>query len=166
MRPTNNHKPSNRPSMDDDITFGASVWGASEPVDLQKTSSSIALTTQEITFNDFHDFGPSAEAASNDARDDDFGDFGDAEYSAQEGFDESIDFEEQTQMAGPSSLRQWRPLQLNPFAGRQQIEEEIYEILALEWEDEEISYITTNEGIREVEGIGQILLTPERRAFF
>ncbi|KIK04642.1 hypothetical protein K443DRAFT_675660 [Laccaria amethystina LaAM-08-1] len=151
--------------MDDDITFGASVWGASEPVDLQKASPSIALTTQ-ITFSDFDDFGPSAEAASSDARDDDFGDFGDAEYSAQEGFGESIDFEEQTQIAGPSSLRQWRPLQLNPFAGRQQIEEEIYEILALEWENEEISYITTNEGIREVEGIGQILLTPESRQMY
>lgn len=165
MSPANNHKPSGRPSMDDDITFGASVWGVSETVDLQKPSPSIVLTTQEITFDDFDDFGPSAEAASNDARDDDFGDFGDAEYSAQEGFGESIDFEEQTQMAGPSSLRQWRPLRLSPFPGRRQMEEEIYEILALEWENQEISYITTNEGIREVEGIGQILLTPERRAF-
>jgi hypothetical protein len=146
--------------MDDDLTFSASVWAASTPIDI--TSKSWAITPPKLdeTSDDFDDFGPPDESSLEVIEDDDFGDFGDFG-EAHEGeplTSEGVNFG-QLPLPGPSH---WRPLQLDPFPSRPSLENEINETLAPIWQYEDISDVTTDENIREAEGISQILLMPER----
>ncbi|TFK43689.1 hypothetical protein BDQ12DRAFT_731680 [Crucibulum laeve] len=160
--------------MDDDITFGASVWGASEDIDVLRISEqsttlnstpSESTTQFEDAFDDFEEFGAPAHSTSEDARDDDFGDFGDfgeAEVVESAAFEEDMSFG----VAGPSSHREWHPLKLEPLPSRPELEEDVYDILGPIWENEDITNITTDEDIREAEGISQILLTTTSRDFY
>ncbi|KAK1231803.1 hypothetical protein PQX77_005017 [Marasmius sp. AFHP31] len=159
--------------MDDDLTFGASVWGASEPVDILSTSSQASqqrpassgqtLTSESDGFDDFDDFGsPTADAGQIAMDDDDFGDFGDAdEASAPAGFADSTGFAE-VPIAGPSRIG-WEPLRLDPFPGRDELADQINEILEPIWRSHPVSEYATEEGIRDVEGVNQILVTNESR---
>lgn len=153
--------------MEDDLTFGASVWGSSvisggaSPI---KPSISLSMTVP-----------PSApESEIDDSGFDDFEDFNTAPTSAVEGSEDFGDFEEfgeittvttgfddQDFLNGPPS-REWHALRLNPLPERLELEEEIQRILESIWGDEDISQVTTDDSIREVEGIAQILTTPER----
>lgn len=147
--------------MDDDLTFGASVWAASTPLDIVSTSWATSPPKPDATLDDFDDFGPPDESNLETIDDDDFGDFGDFG-EAHEG--ESLALEEdlnfgQHPLPGPSH---WRPLQLDPFPSRSSLENEINETLVPIWQYEDISDVTTDENIREAEGISQILLTPDR----
>lgn len=160
--------------MDDDITFGASVWGAS---DLVESTSSLKLSPPIIQpskfdddspFGDFDDFGAPEEAAQGDLKDDDFGDFGDfgeAEAGSSMTFGDTVDFDEDTRIPGPSS-QNWRPLLLDPFPSRSSLERELDDTLAPIWQRENIANITTDEPIREAEGIAQILVTSSRCACY
>lgn len=146
--------------MDDDLTFSASVWAASTPLGV---ASTLWTTPPKLdaTPDDFDDFGPPNDSDREAIEDDDFGDFGDFG-EALEG--ESLTLENgvnfgQLPLPGPSH---WRPLQLNPFPSRSSLENEISETLAPIWQYEDISEVTTDEDIREAEGISQILLTPDR----
>ncbi|KAF8165500.1 hypothetical protein B0H34DRAFT_689394 [Crassisporium funariophilum] len=159
--------------MDDDLTFGASVWGATEPSAVASTSkppASLSLPTfEDTTFDDFDDFGAPGESAQEDAGDDDFGDFGDfgeADAGSSIAFGEGASFVEDDRIPGPSSLPHWRALQLDPFPSRPSLESEINDILAPLWRYEDISQVTTDEGIREVEGAAQILVTPSGREMY
>ena len=154
--------------MDDDLTFGASVWGSTEPVDILQTSSQTTqqsnqtLTTERDDFDDFDDFGsPTANTAQISMEDDDFGDFGDADdSSAPTAFADSTGFAENP-IAGPSRVG-WEPLHLDPFPGRDELVEQIDEIMEPIWRTYPASEYTTGEGIRDVEGANQILVTSER----
>lgn len=160
--------------MDDDLTFGASMWAmpggegalASSPVQLDNpTFPPISLPLdQDTAFDDFDDFGSPADTMG--AVDDtdefgDFGDFGETE-EAGEGF---TGFDEQAPVAGPSS-REWEPLRLNPLPSRKELEEQIEEILDSLWSTDDLSQAFTDEDIREVGGLSQILITPESRALY
>ncbi|KAJ3518056.1 hypothetical protein NLJ89_g83 [Agrocybe chaxingu] len=158
--------------MDDDL-FGTSVWATNAPVEpnphLLKSEPSIPITNDEDTvFNDFDDFGTPEEASRGASKDDDdfgdFGDFGEVEIDPSGGFGDPTGFYS-VPIPGPSS-QHWRPLQLNPFPSRSSLESEINESLAPIWSHEDIADITTDEAIREAEGIAQILLTPSSRDMY
>lgn len=154
--------------MDDDIIFGASVWGASATLDVppppQSISSASSVSNYQdarVDLDDFDDFGPSqtVESEGNDDDFDDFGDFGDvgdvdAVAPSQFGFEEPV--------AGPSTRKEWHTLSIDPLPSRSDLEDEVNEILAPYWENDDISQVTTTDRIREVEGITQVLTTAER----
>lgn len=146
--------------MDDDLTFGASVWAASEPLN---ASSIIKSDPAPPNFDadDFDDFGALDEVPGTDLKDDDFGDFGDADVGSTLAFSEAVGFEEDSRIPGPSS-QNWRPLQLDPFPSRHNLEQELNETLGPLWNYEDISVVTTDEAIREVEGSAQILISQSR----
>jgi hypothetical protein len=149
--------------MDDDLTFGTSVWAASEPLN---TNSIIRSDPPPPNFDDtisedFDDFGALDEAPGTDLKEDDFGDFGDADVGLTLAFSEAVGFEEDMRIPGPSS-QSWRPLQLDPFPSRPSLEKELNETLGPLWNYEDISVVTTDEAIREVEGSAQILISQSR----
>ncbi|KAK7054252.1 hypothetical protein R3P38DRAFT_2856114 [Favolaschia claudopus] len=153
---------------EDDLTFGASVWGSPEPVLSPPPSFSLSIPSAQL--DDFDDFGSPAETAPPAATDDDdFGDFGDfGEEAAGGGFAASEDFDEIPQ-AGPSFQTfqtNWEALHLDPMPSPADLREQLDDILAPIWRGVDISQVTTKEGIREVEGIGQILMNPESRELY
>ncbi|KAG5648887.1 hypothetical protein DXG03_000236 [Asterophora parasitica] len=152
--------------MDDDFGFGASVWGTAEPVDLmppRKTTSPLE-SIPEPDFDDaFDDFNDPANTVQADAGDDDFGDFGDAAISGSAGFGDDVGFGEEVRIAGPSS--EWHPLHLHPPPSRQDLEEQLHRILEPIWGYEGAN-VLTSDGIREVEGVSQVLVTAESRELY
>ncbi|KAF9057990.1 hypothetical protein BJ165DRAFT_1412047 [Panaeolus papilionaceus] len=157
--------------MDDDLTFGASVWAISDPADtavISKPPPPLSLDGPAAFDDEFDDFGPPTEQTAEAIDDDDFGDFGDfgdADASTSQGFTESVDFEDNTRIAGPSS-QNWWPLQLDPFPSRTSLETAIEETLAPIWNYGDIADVTTDNPIREAEGIAQILVTPSSREMY
>ncbi|KAJ7180315.1 hypothetical protein C8R43DRAFT_972596 [Mycena crocata] len=153
---------------EDDLTFGASVWGSSEPA-LPPPTQPKFISPPETKLDDFDDFGsPTETAPPVSGEDDDFGDFGDfgdaEESSAGPDFAESEGFGE-IPVAGPSFQTTWEPLNLDPLPDRLDLRERVDEILGPIWTTD-ISKVTTNEGIREVEGISQILVNAESRELY
>lgn len=113
--------------------------------------------------DDFDDFGPSQTVESEGDNDDfddfgDFGDVGDVDVVPPSPFG----FEEPQAVAGPSTQKEWRSLSIDPLLPRPDLEDEVNEILAPYWENDDISEVTTTDRIREVEGITQVLTTAER----
>jgi len=159
--------------MDDDLTFGASVWATSDPVTVPSTTvnphsfvGNAVFTQPKPPFDDdFADFRTSTEAQDIPTEDDDFGDFGD--------FGEVVELDDSPttspiqvddfRIAGPSS-HSWQPLSLNPIPSRSALESMINETLGPIWSPEDITDVTTDDPIREAEGLAQILLTPSRCA--
>ncbi|KAF8076600.1 hypothetical protein FPV67DRAFT_1472028 [Lyophyllum atratum] len=156
--------------MDDDLTFGASVWGTAEPADIAPPRKpSPLVVTPEAQFDDFDDFDDPVGTAQVDAGDDDFGDFGDfgeAGIAGPSGFGDDVDFGEDVRIAGPSSYSEWSPLTLDPLPPRQALEEQLNGILDPIWGYENLANILSNDGIREVEGVSQILATQESRDLY
>jgi hypothetical protein len=152
--------------MDDDLTFGTSVWGKSEAVDIiplpPRTSFSIPTVYDDLHRNNdpFDDFQELPES-STDAADDDFGDFDEAEILNPNGFEEG-GFEAEVPVAGPSSHREWQPLRLDPLPPRSELIRQVNEILEPIWGYGDASEVLADEEIREAEGINQVLVTHER----
>jgi hypothetical protein len=155
--------------MDDDLGFGASVWDApSEPV-IIPSSSKLPLPVLSVpsadTFDDFDDFGTPAETPSADDDFGDFGDFGEATDAANSAdFGEQVGFGEEVRILGSYKMI-WEPLRLDSMPSRADLETQVDDILAPIYGSDDISKVTTADGIREVGGIGQILMTPERYLF-
>ena len=165
--------------MEDDITFTASVWGApTEPIQpLALKPPTLAASPGPSTQDDFDDFDnfrtPAETAAgSGEDGDDDFGDFGDFGETQQipitpgaGGFSSfgSATFDEPESLAGPSfaTSAEWRALQLDPLPTRAELQEEVDKILGPLWSRDDVSHLT-EEPIREVGGLSQTLVTPER----
>ncbi|EEB92764.1 hypothetical protein MPER_08680 [Moniliophthora perniciosa FA553] len=155
--------------MEDDLTFGASVWGSTEPANLfpAKQSSSTILPSPSASapqtdddFDDFDDFGSAAEAPQSAVDDDDFGDFGDADEMATPADFTSPGYPSEIPIAGPSRAG-WEALRLNPFPSRDDLVEQINDILDAVWSGIPVSQYLTDDGIRDVEGVNQILQTNE-----
>ncbi|KAF5364050.1 hypothetical protein D9756_000359 [Leucocoprinus leucothites] len=156
--------------MEEDLTFGASVWGTSiTPDGASPTKPSISLSTQppsapeseldESGFDDFEDFN-TAPTSAVEAHDD-FGDF--EEFG--EGTSAIASFDDQAFPSAPPR-HDWQALRLDPLPERLELEAEIHNILEYIWMDEDISEVTTDDPIREVEGVAQILVTPESREMY
>jgi hypothetical protein len=153
--------------MEDDVAFGASVWGApDDPTHLLSPSrgsqlSQLSPTLPQDSFSDIDGFGEPPQAALVEGDDDDFGDFGDAEESTVVAdFVEDIGFMEQARI--PVTSTDWEPLKLDPMPSRADLEEQVDDIIGPIWAGDDISSVTTGENVRQVEGASQILITPER----
>lgn len=164
--------------MEDDLALGASVWGSTDspmptptphlPQTLDAPPLISPAPSASESIDDFDDFGTPAEtiAASGDEMDDEFGDFGDfGDAGGQEGFgstvfDESAFVEEPQPIAGPSRGN-IEPLRLIPYPPREELERQIDELLHPLWDDVTPD-MTHDWPIRQVGGLNQILITPER----
>jgi len=116
---------------------------------------------QNDPFDDFDDFGHAVQTSMQE--NDDFGDFGEfgfAQEEIAEGFP-SDGFTEEDRAPVPVSASTQR-LILDPMPSREELEKQVNDILRPIWGDVDISEVTSQKKIREVEGIGQILVTPER----
>ena len=162
--------------MDDDFALGASVWGSSDlPTPptrpLQPPPQISPAPSQAESVDDFDDFGTPAEtlSVSGDGTDDDFGEFGDfGEAEQNEGFgsaafDDTSFVEEPQPIAGPS--RNIEPLRLIPYPSRQDLEEQIENLLHPLW-DNVSPDLFHDLPIRQTTGLNQILVTPERYLFY
>lgn len=143
--------------MDD--PFATDVWSTTEPTFDDKT-------TDNEDDGGFEDFGPVAGGTDQTILDDDddFGDFGDADqFEAEFDNQTSTDsFEDNLPVAGPSYGSDYDALRLNPMPIHSLLVEAMDEILAPVWVDNDINSVTTNDPIRETEGIAQVLVTHER----
>jgi hypothetical protein len=156
--------------MEDDLTFGASVWAAPSdtlsPPSNKGIGSANALSAFDFigdAFDDSDEFGPSMQTTSTQDENDDFGDFGDfGEVQGDVIRDfEGDAFEEEIRTPEPSEA-DWEPLRLDPMPSRAELQKQVNDIFGRIWPNDDISQVTTQEGIREVGGIAQILVTPER----
>ncbi|KAJ7721171.1 hypothetical protein DFH07DRAFT_898392 [Mycena maculata] len=154
---------------EDDLAFGASVWGSSEPALLASSSPNL-FPPPQAKLDVFDDFGSPTETSKPVSEDDDdfgdFGDFGDAEENAAGPEFSGSEVFGEIPVAGPSFQTIWEPLKLDPIPDGVDLREQADEILAPIWGGVDISRVTTNEGIREVEGITQILINPESRELY
>jgi len=157
----------------DDLGFGASVWDTpSEPVTISSSSKQplpVILVPSADTFDDFDDFGTPAETPSAELADDDFGDFGDfgevADAATSADFEREVGFGEEFRIPGSYKM-DWEPLRLDPMPSRTDLEKQVNDILAPIYGSDDISKVTTADDIREVGGIGQILMTPGSRELY
>jgi hypothetical protein len=162
-------------AMDDDL--GSSVWAtpASRLVSLSSpdypTSPQPSFTVNP-RFDDLDGFGTQKDESGlgDDDHgcddDDDFGDFG--EFGQVEGITEDFgssgqfsDSAAAVPVAGSSSW-DWEPLRFDPHPSRQMLEAQIEEILGPLWNADDTSQALTDEDVREVGGLAQILVTPDR----
>lgn len=156
--------------MDDDLEFGASVWGASERISLSVprpafSEPSPAPSSSQDGFDDFDDFGTPAEtiAASGDEADDEFGDFGDfGEVGVADSIPTSGEeaFEEESVLT-PRPSDVWQALRLNSSTSRDVLQRQIDEILGPLWSGDDPSHFT-DDPIRQAEGLSQVLVSRER----
>jgi hypothetical protein len=150
--------------MEDDLTFGVSVWGTPDEPLHQASSSSAPLqlpTSLHNADDDFDDFGDPVTTTLGEG-DDDFGDFGNPEETLNTSdFGGVTAFGEEVRIPAPSDAP-WEPLRLDPMPTREDLEQQIRRILDPIWGDEDVSQVTTDEGIRQAEGINQILISQDR----
>ncbi|GLB34001.1 putative protein with domain of unknown function (DUF5102) [Lyophyllum shimeji] len=157
--------------MDDDLTFGASVWSTNEPVNIvpPKIPSSLVITPEAQFDDQFDDFNEPVEEGPAGAVDDDFGDFedfGEPQIAGPSGFEDDASFGDDVRIAGPSSYSEWHPLNLDPVPTREALEEQLNNILAPIWGYANLATVLTNDAIRDVEGVNQVLVTPESRELY
>lgn len=154
-------------SLDDDFSFDSSVWGIPAPAPSLLSIPSASPATYHDQLDDFDDFHTPLESKTPSlAQDDDFADFGDfGEVGAS---DANFTFEEDTtfstEIQGPElSQLGWRSLRLDPLLSVQDLSLQIEEILGPVW-PHKLSSLTSDEDIRQVGGIGQILTASARYA--
>lgn len=156
-------------AMDDELDFGASVWGATEPISLSVpapvfSEPSPAPSSSQDGFDDFDNFGTPAEtiAASGDEGDDDFGDFGDFGEAASG--QENSTFEEETfeqNVSTPRPSANWQALEVDPSCSRPELQRQIDDILGPLWSGDDPSRFT-DDPVRQAEGLHQVLVSQER----
>lgn len=153
--------------MDED--FGTSMWATTASDRLSLSSPDYPTFPQPpLTVNqldDFEGFGTQKGVSADEDDDDEFGDFG--EFGQAEGTTEDIGnsgyfSEPAASVAGPSSSLDWEPLQFDPHPSQQTLEAQIEEILGPLWNTDDTSQALTDEDVREVGGLAQVLVTPDR----
>jgi hypothetical protein len=158
------------PSMDDEL-FGASVWGPSTNSTASDTFDQRHTSGEDHAADDFDDFGSAADNTASMADDDfgDFGDFGDSQdVPGSAGFDDdSFEQPSFTPIAGPSGSRNITALRLDPFPSSDDLVAQLGALLGPIY-DQQIGSTAelSNEPIRDVEGISQILAVRESRDLY
>ncbi|KDQ21095.1 hypothetical protein BOTBODRAFT_27094 [Botryobasidium botryosum FD-172 SS1] len=168
--------------MDDDFSFGIAVWQDAPVSPSQKDASphnSIPTTSaivDDSAFDDFDDFRDPIAASTSaaiTADDDDFGDFGDFGDVDDNGFGDvgaafpaADDFASGTFQPLPAAPDVWEPLRLDPLPSALELNERVQSILSPLWAHIDPEKIMTSEDIRQVEGLGQVLVTPESREVY
>ncbi|KAH9179761.1 hypothetical protein EDB89DRAFT_1923078 [Lactarius sanguifluus] len=151
--------------MDED--FGSSVWATPASGGISLLSPNVSSTISR--FDDFDDFGPQEDVPKHGDDDDEFGDFGEFGQAddATEEFGGSSGFKEtELEPAAGSSSWDWEPLRLHPHPSQQILETQIEEILGPLWSSDDLDEALTDEDVREVGGLAQILVTPDSRALY
>ena len=147
--------------MDED--FGSSVWATPSTGVISLLSPNVSSTISQ--FDGFDDFGTQEDVARHEDDDDEFGDFGEfgqAEDTTEE-FGGSSGFKEtELEPAADSSSLDWEPLRLDSHPSRQMLETQIEELLGPLWSNDNLDDALTDEDVREVGGLAQILVTPDR----
>ncbi|CAL1701177.1 unnamed protein product [Somion occarium] len=163
--------------MDDDLSFGASVWGSTDsptatptlPPVLKPPSFSPALSSPQDSVNDFDDFGTPAEtiAASGDEGDDDFGDFEDFGEAVEAGPSSVPSFNDAflDEPRIPGASKDWQPLRVKPMPSLEEIRQQMHELLGPLWPPADPSLFHDRE-LRQVGGLNQILISPESRRMY
>lgn len=159
--------------MDDDFNFGTSIWASDTPPTTETlvasssktTASPFPSETEDAFGDDDFDFNaPQASTSANVDDDfDDFGDFGDAvEGDTLETFNqETTSFNDNAFIPGAQSS-DWETLRLNPLPSSSSLKKGIGDLLESFWDTREASQYLRDENIRQVGGLNQILVTPER----
>lgn len=155
--------------MDDD-PFGSSVWAAEPSAFSSSEASSSRLdtafppTSVNDGFDDFDDFGETAVSAEL-ATDDDFGDFGDFGDSAVESsaFDDGFGDDATTM---PTSITEMKMLQLDPLPSQRELRAQIEQLLEPIFPQSKMAQLMTDEPIREIQGVNQLLVTEESRRLY
>ena len=149
--------------MDED--FGTSIWATTTTAtsSTAPVSSPVYPTFTQSSF-DLDDFGTQNDDSGLGDDEDDFGDFG--EFGQAESTSEEIGnsghFGEPAVSVAASSSWGWEPLHFDPHLSRHTLEAQIEEILGPLWNADDTSQVLTDEDVREVGGLAQILVTPER----
>lgn len=160
--------------MDDDFGFGASVWDmpaeSSTSKSLTKDKLPSDLSASEPN-NDFlesfddKDFDTPIQLSSED---DDFGDFGgfgeEIHVGTSSGLGLPMSFSDEEE-PDPLGAVDWESLHLDPIPSIPILREQVENLLGPLWAHIDPSQFTNNEDIRQVEGLSQILVTPERYVF-
>ncbi len=152
--------------MDEDL--GSSVWATPASGVISLLSPNVSSTISQ--FDDFDEFGPQEDVSKREDDDDEFGDFGEfgefgqAEDTTEEfGGSSGFNFKEtEPEPAAGSSSWDWEPLRFDSHPSRQMLETQIEEILGPIWSSDDLGEALTDEDVREVGGLAQILVTPDR----
>lgn len=158
----------------DDFDFGASVWASSSsqtpasgaPAPSFASPSQSDPKFQEDAFgDDDFEFNVPIRPSASAGDDDDFGDFGDfgdaLEGDVSVGFVQPVSFSDE----GPFTLQStadWEALRLRPLPSHKALKAQIEAILEPLSNETDASEFLTNDDIRQVGGLNQILVTPER----
>jgi hypothetical protein len=154
-----------RYTMEED--FGSSIWATQESGTTSLSSpyfSTLPRIPPTINqFDEFGGYGTQGDAAPQGDDDDEFGDFGEfgqAEDTTKE-FADSSRFSVPIPMTDSSpwdrELRRFDPQQSRPM-----LEAQIEDILGPLWDGDDLNEALTDEDVREVGGLAQILVTPDR----
>jgi hypothetical protein len=175
--------------MDDDFGFGASVWAtASTDESTSKTvkrlsgpeialfASSSKSPPAQAAFddadpfddNDDFNFGATTQVTANTGGDDDdFGDFGDFDEggggTSLGTFAQDDTFGNEGGLQDFESL-DWSALRLDPLPSTSELKDDVDRILRPLWQQVDASVNFSDEDIRQVGGINQVLVTHERYA--
>jgi hypothetical protein len=156
--------------MDDE--WGSNVWGAPEAsASLPKPPIAVAAVAAALeSFGDFDDFGSSAPPPAPSDTGDDFDDFGDGfaapAPAGDDEFDDFGDFGETVAEPAlapvPVSSQDWEPLRLWPWPEPEELQRQLDALLAPIFPADVFAQHTTDEEIRQAEGVNQVLVTAER----
>ncbi|KIJ37464.1 hypothetical protein M422DRAFT_211579 [Sphaerobolus stellatus SS14] len=161
--------------MDD---WGLSVWDTpTDTPDSQPSQSTSILPPPPSEPNpasdDFDDFGEPEDPASTTQDDfgDDFGDFDDGvqmqtDIGAFEEEDIGDGFQDTFAAAIPPPRATWEPLRLDRLPPPKELTGMVEDILDDVWPLLDAGEVMTGEGIREVEGLNQVLVTSESRELY
>ncbi|KAH8118619.1 hypothetical protein DFH11DRAFT_1686730 [Phellopilus nigrolimitatus] len=172
--------------MDDDLGFGTDIWAtpSSETATskLKETSPQQTLrgsTPPPQTEIEFHDdafaddifeSGAPIQASTLQTDDDEFGDFGDfgdaVEGESSSGFGQSTTFGDGEVFFATQATADWDVLRLDPFPSTSTLKTGIGDALKPLWDTINPSQFLTDEDIRQVGGLNQILVTPESRSLY
>ncbi|KAG8936160.1 hypothetical protein FRC02_004188 [Tulasnella sp. 418] len=171
----------------EDFSFG-NVWGddsspkpAVSKLPEISAPKSFTAVTEDAFDDDDDDFGDEFSApvqvTNNDQADDDFGDFGDfgdaSEAQQTTGtFDDG--FGDEDNFVGGNAIRfqqqqyldTWQPIRLDPLPNLKELQTQLDKILAPLWYDVHPEQLFSGESIRQVEGVGQVLVTQESRSLY
>lgn len=160
--------------------WGTAVWDTpSEPI--PQPSERLVPPASPLTFHDvsepalepsgslvpptpFDDYAEAAQPADDGDFGDDFGEFDggqsiDVEDGDMSGFRE---IEAMPAFTPPPPVASWEPLRLDPLPPPQELSEHVLELLAQIWTPADPGTLMTSEDIRQVEGLSQVLVAPER----
>ncbi|KAL5530118.1 hypothetical protein ACEPAF_6375 [Sanghuangporus sanghuang] len=162
----------------DDFDFGASIWASSSskisssepsaPSFPPSSQSNVKFQEDAFADDDFEFSAPiqPSDSAGEDNDFGDFGNFGDAiEGEIGEGFARPVPFPDEGAFT-PQDSSDWDALRLRPLPSNKVLKAQIEDILEPLSNDADASEFLTDDDIRQVGGLNQILVTPESRALY